>query len=61
MRKTENKILPFPQPKLQLTTQTIVCHIGSERFAIHIEIEDLPPVTTPLLLVKSPLQKRKHH
>ena len=28
--------------------QTIICQIGDERFAIHFEIEDLPPAS-PLL------------
>jgi hypothetical protein len=42
MKKTKNKILPFPPPK-EPPGQTIICQIGSERFAIHLEVEDLPP------------------
>lgn len=55
MKKTKNKILHFPTPK-EPTSQTIVCQIGRERFAIHFEIEDLPPAAPPLLL-KSPPRK----
>ena len=56
MKKPENKTLPFPPPK-DPSFQTIVCQIGRERFAIHIDFEDLPPVTPPLLLMKPPLRK----
>jgi hypothetical protein len=56
MKKTENKKLSFPPPK-ESSSQTIVCQIGRERFAIHIEVEDLPPVTAPLLLMKPQLRK----
>ncbi|MGA3203067.1 MAG: hypothetical protein ABSF12_11315 [Bryobacteraceae bacterium] len=58
MRNTENKILPFPPPK-EPSSQTIVCQIGSERFAIHIEIEDLPPVAAPLLLMIAGPEKKR--
>jgi hypothetical protein len=58
MKKTKNKTLPFPPPK-ELTPQTIICQIGRERFAIHIEVEDLPPVKEPLLLVKAPRRGKR--
>ena len=51
MKKTKNKILPFPALK-EPVTQTIVCQIGMERFAIHIEIEDLP-LPAPVIQLKS--------
>ena len=59
MKKPENKTLSFP-PTKEPSYQTIVCQIGRERFAIHIEIEDLPPVTAPLRLMKPPLPTGKH-
>jgi hypothetical protein len=55
MKKTKNKILPFP-PSKQPTGQSIICQIGSERFAIHIEVEDLPPAAS-LIRLKSPPRK----
>jgi hypothetical protein len=44
-RATENsqKVLPFPRRLEVFGKQTIICEIGDERFAIHYEIEDLPP------------------
>jgi len=57
MKKTENKILIFPPPK-ESTAQTIICQIGSERFAIHMELEDLPP-PAPLIQLKSTRRKGK--
>jgi len=58
MKKTKNKILPFPRSQ-EPTRQTIICQIGSERFAIYIEVEDLPPVVAPLLLVKAPRRGKR--
>ena len=46
--KNSQKVLPFPQPLEVPGAQTIICQIGDERFAIHFEIEDLPPAS-PLL------------
>jgi hypothetical protein len=57
MNKSEKKkILPFPPPPP--AANTITCQIGKERFAIHYEIEDLPPVA-PLLVLKTPAKKTK--
>jgi len=44
-----HKVLPFPKPPREPETSKIVVQIGSERFAIHYEIEELPPVPPPLL------------
>jgi hypothetical protein len=46
--KNTQKVLLFPQPLEVPGAQTIICQIGDERFAIHYEIEDLPPAA-PLL------------
>ena len=43
MKNRTNNVLPFPKPLQEVGTSTIVVQIGSERFAIHFEIEDLPP------------------
>ena len=53
MKKTKTKktILSFPPPK-EPTGQTITCQIGMERFAIHIESEDLP-LPAPVIQLKS--------
>jgi hypothetical protein len=56
MKKTKNKILRFPPPK-ESAAQTIICQIGSERFAIHMEIEDLPP-PPPVIQLESPQKGR---
>jgi hypothetical protein len=48
MRNSQKKVLPFPTRPEELETQTIICQIGGERFAIHYEIEDLPPAAPGL-------------
>jgi hypothetical protein len=58
MKKSEKKVLPFPTPPIAPAASTIVCQIGNERFAIHFEIEDLPPAA-PLLRLKPPAGKGK--
>jgi hypothetical protein len=58
MKKPKNKILPFPPSKQQPAAQSITCQIGSRRFAIHYEVEDLPPLA-PLIHLKSPPRKGK--
>ena len=47
MKNRKNNVLPFPKAPQELGTSTIVVQIGSERFAIHFEIEDLPPAGSP--------------
>jgi len=58
MKRTqkEKKVLPFPAPAKLPADHIIMCQIGNERFAIHYQIEDLPPVTHPLVL-KRPAKK----
>jgi hypothetical protein len=56
-KKSEPKVLPFPPPKQPAPT-SLVCQIGSERFAIHWVIEDLPPVA-PLIVLKGAPSNRK--
>jgi hypothetical protein len=62
MKKKSTKILPFPPPPPEPGSNTIIAQIGSSRFAILFEIEDLPPaLPTPppqLLLLKQPAKKR---
>jgi hypothetical protein len=43
MKNRKNNVLPFPKPPEEPGISTITCQIGSERFAIHIQVEDLPP------------------
>jgi len=56
MKNHNKKVLPFPAPPEEPAASTIIVQIGSERFAIHYEIEDLPPVA-PLL----PWPEREKH
>jgi hypothetical protein len=51
MKNHRKKVLPFPKPPEEPANLPIVVQIGNERFAIHYEIEDLPPAA-PLLLWK---------
>jgi hypothetical protein len=51
MKNIQKKVLPFPAPSKEPAPSTIVVQIGNDRFAIHWEIEDLPPVA-PLVLWK---------
>jgi hypothetical protein len=56
MRNREKKVLPFPEPPEEPANSPIVVQIGNERFAIHYEIEDLPPAA-PLSQWKLPAKK----
>jgi len=47
MKNRQKKVLQFPTPPEEPRAQTILCQIGNERFAIHYEIEDLPPLSLP--------------
>jgi hypothetical protein len=38
-----NYVFLFPKPPREPGTSTIICQIGSEHFAIHMRVEDLPP------------------
>jgi hypothetical protein len=63
MKKNEKKLLLFPPPKPGPVDNTVIVQIGVSRFAIHFEIEDLPPLLPPpppeLLVLKQPGKKRK--
>ena len=52
MKNRKNNLLPFPKPPEEPGIRTIIAQIGSERFAIHVQIEDLPPVTPPMVMRK---------
>jgi hypothetical protein len=52
MKNFKNNVLPFPQPPEEPGTSTIIAQIGSERFRIHIQVEDLPPALPTVLMPK---------
>jgi hypothetical protein len=56
MKNSQKKVLPFPEPPEELANSPIVVQIGNQRFAIHYEIEDLPPAA-PLLQWRHPAKK----
>jgi hypothetical protein len=58
MKNNQKKVLPFPKPAEEPANSPIVVQIGGERFAIHYEIEDLPPAP-PLLLWKRAAKRRR--
>ena len=51
MKNREKKVLSFPKPPAEPETSTLIIQIGRERFAIHLEIEDLPPAA-PLVMLQ---------
>ena len=55
-KNSQKKVLPFPTPLEELENSTVTIRIGNERFAIHFEIEDLPPAA-PLLFLKRAAKK----
>ena len=58
MKTRKNNVVPFPKPPVEPGISTITCQIGSERFALHIQVEDLPPVP-PMLLMPVRRAKKK--
>jgi hypothetical protein len=56
MKNSHKKVLPFPTSPEELGTSTIVVQIGNDRFAIHWEIEELPPAA-PLVVWKQRTKK----
>ena len=48
MNQSKKNLLPFPDRPKEPAPSTIICQVGNERFAIHWEVEELPPVS-PLL------------
>jgi hypothetical protein len=58
MKNGKNNVLRFPKPPEQEPgTSTIIAQIGSERFAIHLQVEDLPPAPPTLLMPKRRAEK----
>ena len=57
-KENEKNVLPFPVPPEKPAVSPMIFQIGRERFAIHWEIEDLPPVK-PVLRWKAPSRKVK--
>jgi hypothetical protein len=58
MKNRKNNVLLFPKPpEAEPGTSTIIARIGSERFAIHIQIEDLPTSPPTLLMPKRRTKK----
>ena len=57
MKNRKHNVLPFPKPPEEPGISMIIGQIGSERFAIHIQIEDLPPAAPPVLMVKQAAPK----
>ena len=55
MKNRQKNVLPFPSPPEEPEVTTIIVQIGNERFAIHWEVEDLPPAAKPLAWPKMPL------
>ena len=43
MKNSHKSVLPFPAAPEEPAASTIVVQIGNDRFAIHWEIEELPP------------------
>jgi hypothetical protein len=57
MKNRKNKVLPFPKPPEEPETSTIIYQIGSERFALHMQFEDLPPAPPPVVMGKRSAKK----
>jgi hypothetical protein len=43
MKNRQQMVSPFPKPLDEPAASTIVVQIGKDRFAIHWEMEELPP------------------
>jgi hypothetical protein len=57
-KRIENKVIPFPALREpEITSMTF--QIGRDRFMIHWEIENLPPVVKPPLLLKAPRKVKR--
>jgi hypothetical protein len=52
MKNRKNNLLPFPKAPEESGISTIIAQIGRERFAIHMQIEDLPPASPPVVMRK---------
>jgi hypothetical protein len=60
-KKSEKKVLLFPGPPEEREVTSVTFQVGRDRFAIHWEIEDLPPVVEPLILLEAPPRKGKRN
>jgi hypothetical protein len=57
MKNRKNNVLPFPELPEEPGTSTIIAQIGSERFAIHIQVQDLPPASRPVVMPERSAKK----
>jgi hypothetical protein len=58
MKNRQKNVLPFPKPREpEFGISTIVAQIGSQRFAIYIQTEDLPPAEPPLVMPRRKANK----
>jgi hypothetical protein len=57
MKNRKDNVLPFPKPPEGPGGSMIMCQIGRERFAIHMQVEDLPPA--PPVVVRLKRRARK--
>jgi hypothetical protein len=53
MKTSQKELLQFPAPLEQPENSTITVHIGGDHFAIHYQIEDLPPPAPVLRMQKT--------
>jgi hypothetical protein len=57
MTNRKTNMFPFPRLPEEPGTSTIIAQIGSERFAIHMQIEDLLPAAPPVVMWKRRAKK----
>ena len=50
MKNHQKKLLLFPMPPAETANSKIVVQIGSERFAIRWDIEELPPAAQVIVM-----------
>jgi hypothetical protein len=58
MKNSIKKVLPFPVPPEEPLAATSILQIGHDRFAIHWEIEKLPPAR-PFIVRKQRVRPAK--
>ena len=52
-KENQKEVLHFPAPREEHAITSMIFQIGKQRFAIHWQIEDLPPAAAPLLLLET--------
>jgi hypothetical protein len=57
VKNCQKKVLLFPKPLEQPEGGTITIRVGNERFAVHYEIERLPPAPRPVSAVQRSLAR----